>query len=127
MIITSHLSNFFSNLTNHSLARKTSFKQRSTHQIINVLKLLVHEGYINGYSISDNNYVTVLLKYINDRPSIEKINQFSTPGKRVYINNQWLYKNKTHQLYIISTNQGVMTHNQAMQLNLGGELLCKIN
>lgn len=127
MIITSTLSNFFSNLTNHSRARNTCFKQQPTQSILRILQLLVTEGYINGYYICDQKLVVVLLKYINDRPTILNIQQFSKPGKRIYINNKWLYKNKTHHLYLISTNQGVMTQNHAIQLNLGGELICKIS
>jgi small subunit ribosomal protein S8 len=127
MVLTSTLSNFFSNLTNHSRARNQRFKQLPTQSILHILQLLVTEGYINGYSICDQKFAIVLLKYINGRPCIENIHQFSKPGKRVYVNNRWLYKNKTHHLYVISTNQGIMTQNQAIKLNLGGELICKIS
>lgn len=126
MIVTSTLSNFFSNLINHSRARKTSLKQRPTQPILRIIQLLVQEGYLNGYYLAEDQDVIILLKYVNQKPSLTKIQQFSKPGKRVYINNQWFYKNKTTNLFVISTNQGLMTQNQACQLNLGGELICKI-
>lgn len=127
MVVTSTLSNFFSNLTNHSRARKTILKQRFTQPILRIIHLLVQEGYLYGYHILEDQYVLVLLKYVNQKPSITKIQQLSKPGRRVFINNQWLYKNKTTDLYLISTNKGLMTQNKACQLNLGGELICKIS
>ena len=126
MIITSTLSNFFSNLKNHSLAKKLVLKQRPTKQILAIVKILVQEGYLNGYHLSNENTLIILLKYINQQPSITSLQQLSKPGKRIYIQNKWFYKNKTNELYILSTTQGFMTQNQALQLNLGGELICKI-
>ena len=124
MILTSTLSNFLSNLKNHSLSNKTILKQQSTNQILQLVKLLVQEGYIKGYYLPTKNQIIVLL---STKRVIHKIQQISKPGKRVYIQNKWLYKNKTLDLYIISTVQGFLTQNQALQLNLGGELICKIN
>ena len=124
MILTSTLSNFLSNLKNHSLSNKTILKQQPTNQILQLIKLLVQEGYIKGYYLPTKNQIIVLL---STKRVIHKIQQISKPGKRVYIQNKWLYKNKTLDLYIISTVQGFLTQNQALQLNLGGELICKIN
>ena len=124
MILTSTLSNFLSNLKNHSLSNKTILKQQSTNQILQLVKLLVREGYIKGYYLPTKNQIIVLL---STKRVIHKIQQISKPGKRVYIQNKWLYKNKTPDLYIISTIQGFLTQNQALQLNLGGELICKID
>ena len=68
-----------------------------------------------------------MLKYNQEQAVIQNIKQISKPGKRIYIKNKWLYQNKTPNLYVISTNEGFVTQNQALQLNLGGELICKIN
>lgn len=127
MILTSTLSNFFSNLKNHSLSKKTILKQQKTKQIIQLVHLLVNEGYIKGYYLSEKNMIHIMLKYNQDQGVIHQIQQISTPGKRIYIKNKWLYKNNTPNLYIISTSKGFVTQNQALKLNLGGELICKIN
>jgi len=127
MILTSTLSNFLSNLKNHSLSKKTILKQQKTKQIIQLVNLLVKEGYLNGYYLSGNNMIHVMLKYNQEQAVIQNIKQISKPGKRIYIKNKWLYQNKTPNLYVISTNEGFVTQNQALQLNLGGELICKIN
>lgn len=123
MILTSTLSNFLSNLKNHSLSKKTILQQQPTKQIIQLVQLLVQEGYLKGYYLSTPNQIVVLL---STKQVIHHIQQISKPGKRVYIQNKWLYQNKTSDLYILSTVQGFLTQNKALQLNLGGELICKI-
>lgn len=127
MILTSTLSNFISNLKNHTISKKTVLKQRKTKQIIQLVNLLVQEGFIHGYYLAEKDILILLLKYNKDQVILNQIQQISKPGKRVYIKNNWLYKNITPSLYIISTNQGFVTQNRALQLNLGGELICKIN
>lgn len=127
MILTSTLSNFLSNLKNHYISKKTILKQQKTKQIVQIVDLLVREGLINGYYLSEKNMITILLKYNNNNAVINQIKQISKPGKRVYIKNKWIYKNNTTALFIISTQKGFLTQNQALKLNVGGELICKIN
>lgn len=127
MIITSTLSNFLSNLKNHYISKKTILKERKTKQIVQILNLLIEEGLINGFYYENNDYIVVLLKYNNNKGVINHIKQISKPGKRVYVKNKWIYKNNKTDLFILSTPKGFLTHNQAKQYNLGGELICKIN
>jgi small subunit ribosomal protein S8 len=127
MIITSTLSNFLSNLKNHYISKKTILKERKTKQIIQLLNLLTNEGLINGFYYDIDNYIIVLLKYSNDKSVINHIKQISKPGKRVYVKNRWIYKNTKTGIYILSTQKGFLTQDQAKKHNLGGELICKIN
>ena len=126
MIVTSTLSNFISNLKNHYSSKKLVLKQKKTKQIVQLVDLLVKEGLICGYYFINNNIV-ILLKYNNNEPGIYEIKTISKPGKRVYINNKWIYKNNSKDIYIISTKKGFLTKNEAQELNVGGELICKIN
>lgn len=126
MIVTSTLSNFISNLKNHYSSKKLVLKQKKTKQIVQLVDLLVKEGLICGYYFINNNIV-ILLKYNNNEPGIYEIKTISKPGKRVYINNKWIYKNNSKDIYIISTQKGFLTKNEAQELNVGGELICKIN
>lgn len=98
-----------------------------------VLKLLVEEGYIRGFSEYDsnkliNNKIKVFLKYKNNgAPVIEGLFRVSTPGRRIYVSTKILWKPKTNiGLFIFSTPQGIMTDRDARLLNLGGEVLCGI-
>ena len=126
MIVTSTLSNFISNLKNHYSSKKLILKQKKTKQIIQLADLLVTEGLICGYYFVKNNII-ILLKYNKDKPGIYDIKIISRPGKRIYVNNKWIYKNNDKVIYILSTQKGFLTKYKAQELNMGGELICQIN
>lgn len=124
MVIKHSLSNFLSNLQNHSLAKKHVMTQYKTKLIIQLINVLVVEGFLRGYKLLSNNKVEIYLK--DSRTNFTRIRNFSTPNKRKYITNTQLYKKNLQGLYIISTTQGLLTHYQARKLNIGGELICYI-
>lgn len=125
MIITDTLSNLFSKIKNGYLAKKSKIVQQKSNQSINILNILVKEGFIKSYKINSKNQLDIYLKYKKNKAVITDIKRLSKPGKRLYINNKDLYKKKTG-FYIISTSTGILTDLQAKQLNVGGELICKI-
>nr|YP_009121377.1 ribosomal protein S8 [Thecamonas trahens]AJF36639.1 ribosomal protein S8 [Thecamonas trahens] len=107
--------------------------------ILNIIKVLYTEGFILGYNIKrdlkniKNNSIEVLLKYDqNQDPIIYKIQLLSKPGHRRYVSVRKLISLRKkyinlNNLYIVSTPLGVMSDVEAIQLNVGGELICKIN
>ena len=125
MIITDTLSNLFSKIKNGYLAKKSKIVQQKSKQSINILNILVKEGFIKGYKINSKNQLDIYLKYKKNKAVITEIKRLSKPGKRLYITNKDLYKKK-RGLYIISTSLGILTDLQAKKLNVGGELICKI-
>jgi small subunit ribosomal protein S8 len=125
MIITDTLSNLFSKIKNGYLAKKSKIVQQNSKQSINILNILVKEGFIKGYKINSKNQLDIYLKYKKNKAVINEIKRLSKPGKRLYITNKDLYKKKTG-FYIISSSNGILTDLQAKKLNVGGELICKI-
>nr|YP_010507808.1 ribosomal protein S8 [Phytophthora hedraiandra]UXG55919.1 ribosomal protein S8 [Phytophthora hedraiandra] len=125
MIITDTLSNLFSKIKNGYLAKKSKIIQQKSKQSINILNILVKEGFIKSYKINSKNQLDIYLKYRKNKAVITDIKRLSKPGKRLYIANKDLYKKKTG-FYIISTSIGILTDLQAKKLNVGGELICKI-
>ena len=125
MIITDTLSNLFSKIKNGYLAKKSKIVQQKSKQSINILNILVKEGFIKSYKINSKNQLDIYLKYKKNKAVIVEIKSLSKPGKRLYITNKDLYKNKKG-FYIISTSIGILTDLQAKKLNVGGELICKI-
>nr|YP_009707711.1 ribosomal protein S8 [Phytophthora sansomeana]QES94849.1 ribosomal protein S8 [Phytophthora sansomeana] len=125
MIITDTLSNLFSKIKNGYLVKKSKIVQQKSKQSINILNILVKEGFIKSYKINSKNQLDIYLKYKKNKAVISEIKRLSKPGKRLYITNKDLYKKKTG-FYIISTSTGILTDLQAKQLNVGGELICKI-
>lgn len=125
MIITDTLSNLFSKIKNGYLSKKSKITQQYSKQSINILNILVKEGFIKSYKINSNNQLDIYLKYKQNKAVISEITRLSKPGKRLYIKNKDLYIKKKG-FYIISTSIGILTDLQAKKLNVGGELICKI-
>lgn len=125
MIITDTLSNLFSKIKNGFLSKKTKIIQQNSKQSINILNILVNEGFIKSYKINSKNQIEIYLKYKNNKSVINEIKRLSKPGKRLYLKNKDLYIKK-QGFYILSTSLGILTDLEAKKLNVGGELICKI-
>ena len=93
-----------------------------------IAKILLEEGYINGFEVVENGKfqdLLISLKYDNEGKSvIQGLKRISKPGLRVYAQ-----ADKIPQVIsglgiaIISTNKGIMVDRVARQLNVGGEVL----
>ena len=94
-----------------------------------ILKVLLDEGYINDFTISDDvkGVITVGLKYHNGAPVIEEIARVSRPGLRIYKeSNDIPQVGGGLGVAIVSTNKGVMTDKSARAHGVGGEVLCTV-
>lgn len=94
MIITDTLSNLFSKIKNGFLSKKTKITQQKSKQSIDILNILVHEGFIKSYKINSKNQIEIFLKYKNNKSVIHEIKRMSKPGKRLYLKNKDLYIKK---------------------------------
>ncbi len=127
MIITDNFSNLFSKIKNGYLIKKSKIVQFKSKQNINILNILVCQGFIKSYKITstNKNQIEIFLKYKKNQPVLKEIKRLSKPGKRLYIKNTELYKKK-NGVYILSSSKGIITDLQAKSLNIGGELICKV-
>jgi small subunit ribosomal protein S8 len=94
-----------------------------------VAKVLHEEGYIGGYSVSDEvkSNLTVELKYFEGKPVIEEITRISKPSLRLYVSSNDLPKVRSGLgVAIVSTSHGVMTDRAARAAGIGGEVLCTV-
>jgi small subunit ribosomal protein S8 len=93
-----------------------------------ILKVLKEEGYIESYAsqkIDGKSDITVILKYYQGKPVIEKIGRVSKPGLRVYKCSSDLPVVRAGMgIAIVSTPKGIMTERAARAEKLGGEVLC---
>jgi small subunit ribosomal protein S8 len=126
------ISNLIVNLKNAGLTHKDSITIANSTKIENIVKILVQEGFVEGYTVSDigNNKktLTITLKYTNNKNSvITDIKQVSKPSLRIYIesNNIPHIKNGLG-LAIISTNKGIVSDKYARANNVGGEFILKV-
>ncbi len=95
-----------------------------------ICDVLVAEGYIDSYKISDTTLpaLTIVLKYLDDGTSvIESLKRVSRPGLRRYVSKDDLPRVRGGLgTAILSTNQGVITEKSARRLGVGGEVLCTV-
>ena len=96
-----------------------------------VLKLLFQEGFISGHCEEEKSKFPshqVYLKYNKGNPTIAKIKCISKPGKYIYKSLRDLRNTvEPSGVYIVSTVKGILTDREAINNNLGGKLLFKIN
>jgi small subunit ribosomal protein S8 len=103
---------------------------------VEIAKILKEEGFLDGYEVVEGEKVSekvlrLKIKYVGERrerkPVIAGLERVSKPGRRVYTRKQdipWVLSGLG--VAILSTPKGVMTGMRARQLNVGGEILCKV-
>ena len=97
-----------------------------------ITKILFEKGYILNYKFVEDGpqgTIKVALKYdpVNKVNAVKKLIRVSTPGLRKYVG----YKDMPRVLNglgiaILSTSKGLMTNKEAVDLKVGGEVLCYI-
>jgi small subunit ribosomal protein S8 len=125
---------FITQLRNGYSANRSTILVQKSKKIINLLNLLIEEGFIERYVIIKTKkkskifeHIEVFLKYHHSLPLIQNIRQISRPGRRVYVKSESL--GKTHavfKVYFISTSIGIVTGIKAQKLKIGGEVLFSI-
>ena len=122
-------------LTRIRNANKARFKTVIIHMSqmnINIAKVLKKAGYINTYDKVKNEkgqqMIEIILKYPDTkRTVITNIKRVSKPGRRVYVASDSIPKVLNgFGISILSTSSGVITDAEARELNVGGEVLCKV-
>jgi small subunit ribosomal protein S8 len=103
---------------------------------VEIAKILKEEGYIEAFDVVDGErpgqmVLRVRIKYVGERRDrhavITNLERISKPGRRVYTKKQdipWVLSGIG--VAILSTPKGIMTGQRARQMNLGGEIICKV-
>jgi small subunit ribosomal protein S8 len=125
------LGDLLTRIRNGQAARLSAVSSPASKHRINVLDVLKREGYIRDYSVTkkDNGTaeLSVELKYLEGQPVIKEIARISKPGRRVYSK-----ISEVPRVYnglgisILSTPRGVLSDKEALEANVGGELLCRV-
>ena len=124
------ISDMITRIRNGLSSGKKTVQVNSSRQKEAILKILVSEGYLLGYSVEGDKkkVVTVELKFYENKPVITEIRRLSKPGLRLYKSSNELSMLASNGLdtVIVSTSGGVMTASHAKKLKLGGEVLVKV-
>lgn len=129
---TNYIISDFVTRINNALKKNKKFVIVPKANIIKrLLNVMENEGFIVGYKIYNENDLKVYLKYFQNKPVINNFNSISKPSRRVYFNKeniiQWKNQNNSFDLLILSTNKGVLTHQEALLKQAGGEVLVSLN
>jgi small subunit ribosomal protein S8 len=95
--------------------------------------ILVEEGYIGGFEVSENpgkpgKTLQITMKYAPDRArTISGIKRVSKPGLRIYARADKIPRVLGGLgVAVVSTSKGLMTDREARKKRMGGEVLCYV-
>ncbi len=95
-----------------------------------LIDLLIKEGYLLSCQTikrENQSHIEVYLKYLDNTPAIKNLSRVSKPSLRKYSSASDLKTVKNGLgIYVLSTNQGLLTDKQARLKNIGGEIICEV-
>ncbi len=136
MSVSDPIADFLTRIRNAVMAGNQSVSIPSSKIKVALAKILVEEGFIDGFeqvSIEDKpqDALRINLKYVGERrdrkPVITGLKRVSKPGRRIYVGRgeiPWVQSGLG--IAILTTPKGVVTGVRARQLGVGGEVLCEV-
>ncbi len=135
-MVTDPIADMLARINNALKSRKGEVSMPSSKMKVQIADILKREGYIEDYTVSEENKkgtqgtLIIKLKYLgarNTKPVIQGLKKISRPGLRQYKPaNEIPYVRKGLGIAILSTNKGVITDAEARKQKVGGEVLCYI-
>ena len=136
MAINDPIADMLTRIRNAVISGHAQVAMPSSSIKIEIAKILKEEGFLDGYEVvegekASEKILRMKIKYVGERrerkPVITGLERVSKPGRRIYTRKQdipWVLSGLG--VAILSTPKGVMTGVRARQLNVGGEILCKV-
>ncbi len=135
-MVTDPIADMLARINNALKSRKGEVSMPSSKMKVQIADILKREGYIEDYTVSEENKkgtqgtLIIKLKYLgarNTKPVIQGLKKVSRPGLRQYKPADEIpYVRKGLGIAILSTNKGVITDSEARKQKVGGEVLCYI-
>ncbi|AGX86332.1 30S ribosomal protein S8 [Candidatus Symbiobacter mobilis] len=133
MSMSDPIADLLTRIRNAQAVAKPTVTVPSSKLKIAILKVLIEEGYIDGYQLlaptpgQGGSTIEIVLKYYAGKPVIDRIERVSRPGLRVYRGSQAIPTVLNGLgIAIVTTPKGVMTDRKARSCGLGGEILCYV-
>ena len=124
------LSDMLTRIRNAQMAGKKTVEMPGSKLKAAVASVLRDEGYVAGFSASDDQgkpRLAIELKYYDGKPVIAEIDRISRPGLRSYAGKDELPSVRNGLgIAIVSTSRGVMTDRAARAAGVGGEVHCTV-
>jgi small subunit ribosomal protein S8 len=132
MGMTDPIADMLTRIRNANKARFKNVNVYMSQMNMNIAKVLKASGYITNFDVvkdeRGHSMLKITLKYPDTkRTVITDIKRVSKPGRRVYVPADKIPKVLNgFGISILSTSRGVITDQEARELNVGGEVLCNV-
>jgi len=135
MAVTDPVADYLTRIRNAQLAGHRVVEIPASNLKKRMTEILYDQGFIFRYKFEEKSgkgnqdLIQIALKYdpSSRKPVIRKLIRVSKPGLRKYVKKEDLPRVINGLgVAIVSTSKGVMTSRQAMDENVGGEVLCNI-
>jgi len=130
-MVTDPIADMLTRIRNACMVRHTQVVMPSSKIKVEIAKILVKEGFIQGYSVIEEKpqaKLALALKYTGRGKSvITGIQRISKPGRRVYTGYKdipWVRSGLG--ISIVSTPAGLLTGRNAYRSKVGGEIICNV-
>ncbi|MDF1797603.1 MAG: 30S ribosomal protein S8 [Planctomycetota bacterium] len=130
-MMTDPVADLLTRIRNANAIRMRNVNMPASKLRVAIAGVLADEGFIESLQVEEQEPQSVLklkLKYGPDGERvIRAIDRVSKPGCRVYAGVKDLPKVlRGLGIYVLSTPRGVLSDRKARELNVGGEILCKV-
>jgi small subunit ribosomal protein S8 len=131
MSMTDPLADMLTRIRNACKAKHKKVDMPSSKMKKMIAKILLENGFIQNFvEVEDNkqNLLRIFLKYDHENKNlISGLSRISRPGLRIYADEEKVNQmTKSVGITVLSTSRGVLTHHQAKEAKVGGEVLLKI-
>lgn len=130
--MTDPIADLLTRIRNAQQAGHATLKVPKSKIKLEILKILKHEGFIEGFidepEVDYQGRLKVFLRYDDERRGVIRgLERVSSPGRRVYVGREEVPRVRAGLgIAILTTSQGVLTDRQARKAGVGGELLCRV-
>ena len=130
MTVSDPIADALTRIRNANMVHHEEVSMPASNLKVELMKVLQSEGYVQGYSVVEENgfkTLNVTLKYDKGHSVITGLQRISKPGLRVYSKAKNMPRVFDGMgIAVISTSKGLMTEKQARTNKLGGEVLCYV-
>lgn len=130
LVSTDPIADMFSRIRNAIAVNKQQVSLPHSNVKETIARILADNGFISHVGVTEEEDRKLLVITINsedESAKITEINRLSRPGRRMYVKSPAVPTVKRGRgLVVISTSHGIMTGREAVDKNLGGELICEV-
>ncbi|MHC4375858.1 MAG: 30S ribosomal protein S8 [Planctomycetota bacterium] len=130
-MMTDPIADMLTRIRNANAIRRQEVTMPASRIKVGLAETLKNEGFIESYEVQEaqpQSELVVRLKYGPDGEQvIRAIERVSKPGRRVYSKAKEIPRVlRGLGVFVLSTPKGIVSDRAARQMNVGGEILCKI-